>query len=547
MSSSTTTSRKETERTKLIQEKCQTLLTQMLRDEDNKYCVDCDAKGPRWASWNLGVFLCIRCAGIHRNLGVHISRVKSVNLDTWTPEQVISLQQMGNSRARAVYEAQLPDGFRRPQTDTALESFIRAKYEHKKYLAREWVPPSPPKVDWAKEIDEELERQKRKKKAAQANTALGIGVITGSAGNDKKSSSSTAAKSSPLPAPLPKPKPGQSGSSPKIQRISISSTGADSNHSNDLLGLASPTKPVQTSLTGQQQQQQQHSSNISDLQNDTFSCFLSATPAVNDSQQQQQMTNNANASQNSLAKEEEDFFNQGSLVSSGADKDKSGKLTKDSILALYGQAPPNPTPAMNFLQQQQQQVNPQSAMFGGATGAFTGMVPGGFMGAGGPAANQQQHQFMTPPNSASMYNAPVMTAPAAFTAPGMSALHMGAAGNNAANAAGFAAQFPMQTGFPQTQTMGGIMATGQPAAANLMHTHNQQSLMSSLAVNHAPLMFPGMAPTMQTQTNFNHHQGLIGGFPTATTMGSNSTASNAAATNSLQQQFGNLNIGNVWQ
>ena len=44
--------------------------------------------GPRWASWNLGIFLCIRCAGIHRNLGVHISKVKSVNLDTWTPEQI---------------------------------------------------------------------------------------------------------------------------------------------------------------------------------------------------------------------------------------------------------------------------------------------------------------------------------------------------------------------------------------------------------------------------------------------------------------------------
>lgn len=44
--------------------------------------------GPRWASWNLGVFMCIRCAGIHRNLGVHISRVKSVNLDSWTPEQI---------------------------------------------------------------------------------------------------------------------------------------------------------------------------------------------------------------------------------------------------------------------------------------------------------------------------------------------------------------------------------------------------------------------------------------------------------------------------
>lgn len=92
------------------------------------------------------MFLCIRCAGIHRNLGVHITRVKSVNLDTWTPEQVVSLQQMGNSRARAVYEAQLPDGFRRPQTDAALESFIRAKYEQKKYVAKEWVPSPLPKV-----------------------------------------------------------------------------------------------------------------------------------------------------------------------------------------------------------------------------------------------------------------------------------------------------------------------------------------------------------------------------------------------------------------
>lgn len=122
--------------------------------------------GPRWASWNLGIFLCIRCAGIHRNLGVHISKVRSVNLDSWTPEQVVvstlyqnylfcftklftlqNLQQMGNSRARAVYEANLPDNFRRPQTDSALESFIRSKYEHKKYIAKEWVQPPILKVN----------------------------------------------------------------------------------------------------------------------------------------------------------------------------------------------------------------------------------------------------------------------------------------------------------------------------------------------------------------------------------------------------------------
>ena len=98
---------REREKSQKLHEKHQTILADMLREEDNKYCADCLAKGtvnlvmvfdrgnrilcflgPRWASWNLGVFICIRCAGIHRNLGVHISRVKSVNLDSWTGEQI---------------------------------------------------------------------------------------------------------------------------------------------------------------------------------------------------------------------------------------------------------------------------------------------------------------------------------------------------------------------------------------------------------------------------------------------------------------------------
>lgn len=62
-----------------------------------------------------------------------IFQVKSVNLDSWTPEQVQSMRVMGNKMARRVYEAELPEHFRRPQTDSALESFIRAKYEQKRW------------------------------------------------------------------------------------------------------------------------------------------------------------------------------------------------------------------------------------------------------------------------------------------------------------------------------------------------------------------------------------------------------------------------------
>ncbi|CAG9792990.1 unnamed protein product [Diatraea saccharalis] len=292
------TSKSEKDRAKQIQDRCQNILMQMLKDEDNKYCVDCDAKGPRWASWNLGIFLCIRCAGIHRNLGVHISKVKSVNLDSWTPEQVVSLQQMGNSRARAVYEANLPDSFRRPQNDSSLEAFIRAKYEQKKYIAKEWVPPPTPKVNWDKEIDEEMERQKRKKKTTTTSSLGPLPAPT----NDKKYN-----KSDVIPS-LPKPK---SSVSPKLGRSTPTNqvdTTKASNGSTDLLGLDTSKPDPKPS-------------------DDIFSSFFSAP---------QEKPLETKPDEQNLKTEEENFFKQPAPT----EKEKS-KLTKDSILALYSQTPSN--------------------------------------------------------------------------------------------------------------------------------------------------------------------------------------------------------------
>lgn len=61
-----------------------------------KFCVDCRASGPTWASIPFAVYVCIDCSGIHRGLGVHISFVKSVTLDAWKKEQLQIMKFGGN-------------------------------------------------------------------------------------------------------------------------------------------------------------------------------------------------------------------------------------------------------------------------------------------------------------------------------------------------------------------------------------------------------------------------------------------------------------------
>ncbi|CAI4399368.1 CDN_1a_G0026690.mRNA.1.CDS.1 [Saccharomyces cerevisiae] len=113
-------------------------LSALLRDPGNSHCADCKAQlHPRWASWSLGVFICIKCAGIHRSLGTHISKVKSVDLDTWKEEHLMKLIQFKNNlRANSYYEATLADELKqRKITDTSsLQNFIKNKYEYKKWI-----------------------------------------------------------------------------------------------------------------------------------------------------------------------------------------------------------------------------------------------------------------------------------------------------------------------------------------------------------------------------------------------------------------------------
>ncbi|GJN15601.1 hypothetical protein PR202_gb02528 [Eleusine coracana subsp. coracana] len=133
----------------------------LLRKVDgNNMCADCGASEPDWASLNLGALLCIECSGVHRNLGVHISKVRSLTLDVrvWEPSVINLFQSLGNMFINNIWEEMLPSSnsfcsdssLSNDGSDTTLylalgkpkqkdafstkEKFIHAKYVDKEFI-----------------------------------------------------------------------------------------------------------------------------------------------------------------------------------------------------------------------------------------------------------------------------------------------------------------------------------------------------------------------------------------------------------------------------
>ncbi|KAL8738579.1 MAG: hypothetical protein Q9181_000630 [Wetmoreana brouardii] len=150
----------------------QTIKT-LLKLEGNKSCADCKRnKHPRWASWNLGIFICIR--------------VKSVDLDAWTDEQLQSVLRWGNNRANKYWESKLATGH--VPSEGKIENFIRTKYESKRWVM-DGPMPDPSTLD------------------AEGDDDVPLNVVQEKAKMERSSSQRIASTSSQPAKPIPKPAP----------------------------------------------------------------------------------------------------------------------------------------------------------------------------------------------------------------------------------------------------------------------------------------------------------------------------------------------------
>uniref|UniRef100_A0A3B3HF92 ArfGAP with SH3 domain, ankyrin repeat and PH domain 1 n=1 Tax=Oryzias latipes TaxID=8090 RepID=A0A3B3HF92_ORYLA len=115
------------------------IIEEVLRMPGNEVCCDCGAADPKWLSTNLGILTCIECSGIHREMGVHISRIQSMELDKLGTSELLLAKNVGNSSFNEIMEGNLPSPSPKPTPSsdmTVRKEFITTKYVDHKYARK---------------------------------------------------------------------------------------------------------------------------------------------------------------------------------------------------------------------------------------------------------------------------------------------------------------------------------------------------------------------------------------------------------------------------
>ncbi|XP_040835222.1 arf-GAP with SH3 domain, ANK repeat and PH domain-containing protein 1 isoform X11 [Ochotona curzoniae] len=107
------------------------IIEDVQRMPGNDVCCDCGSSEPTWLSTNLGILTCIECSGIHREMGVHISRIQSLELDKLGTSELLLAKNVGNNSFNDIMEANLPSPSPKPTPSsdmTVRKEYITAKY-----------------------------------------------------------------------------------------------------------------------------------------------------------------------------------------------------------------------------------------------------------------------------------------------------------------------------------------------------------------------------------------------------------------------------------